>query len=73
MTYNSLDFIQPVFDEAHLELKASLYRGKWCSSDSDSSTSVVVQNGTLFVNNSVSNGSDVIITLPAPGKPPLRS
>lgn len=73
IAYDSLDFLQPAFDKSHAELAASLYGGKWSSSDGNSIASVVVQKGTLFVEKLILNGSDVLATFQAPGKLPLRS
>lgn len=73
IAYDSLDFLQPAFDKAQAELVASLYGGNWSSSDGNSSVSVVVQKGTLFVSNLILNGTDVLATFQVPGKLPLRS
>ena len=73
LAYDALDILQPAFDKAHVELATSLYGGKWASGDGNSSASVVVEKGTLFVDKLVLNGSDVLAMFHAPGRLALRS
>ena len=73
LSYDVFDIMQPAFDRAHAEAVASLYTGKWASKASNSSASVVLAKGTLYIEHLILEGSDVLPLFEASGRLALRS
>ncbi|PSR83958.1 hypothetical protein PHLCEN_2v5562 [Hermanssonia centrifuga] len=73
LAYDAFEIMQPFMDSALATLSRKLYAGKWESSDGNSSASIVVEKGTLYISNLVLNGSDVLPMFNASERVPLRS
>ncbi|OCH88784.1 beta-lactamase/transpeptidase-like protein [Obba rivulosa] len=73
LAYKIFGIFQPAIDAALAQLASDLYSGTWKSQDGDSSAFISVENGTLFMNNLVLNGTDVLPIFGVPGRVALRS
>jgi hypothetical protein len=60
LAYDAFDIFQPVIDTLLSEAVTAMYAGKWRSEDGHSEAVVVVEQGTLWVNQYVLEGVDVI-------------
>jgi hypothetical protein len=73
LAYDAFEIFQPAIDNVLAEMATALYAGSWSSEDGDSSASIVVDRGTLYMERFVSNGTDVLGMFQAPGRLALRS
>ena len=73
LAYDTFEIFQPAIDSVLEEMSRSLYAGSWTSEDGNSSASIVVNKGTLYVERFISNGTDVLGMFHAPGRIALRS
>jgi hypothetical protein len=73
LAYDAFEIFQPAIDSVLAEMATTLYAGSWASEDGDSSASVVVDKGTLYMERFVSNGTDILGMFHAPGRLALRS
>ncbi|PCH33822.1 beta-lactamase/transpeptidase-like protein [Wolfiporia cocos MD-104 SS10] len=70
IAYNIFDIVQPYMDTALAELATLMYAGRWASADGNSTATILVERGTLFVEDFVLNGTDALATL---GHPPIEA
>jgi hypothetical protein len=73
LAYDAFEIFQPAIDSVLAEMATSLYAGSWTSEDGDSSASIVVDKGTLYMERFISNGTDILGMFQAPGRLALRS
>lgn len=73
LAYDAFEIFQPAIDAVLAETATNMYAGKWASDDSQSSASIIVEDGTLYVEQFTSNGTDILGMFHAPGRLALRS
>lgn len=73
LAYDAFEVMQPAFDTALSNLARELYAGTWSCVENNSSASVVVRKGTLYVDRLYLNGSDILEKFHASGNLALRS
>jgi len=71
--YDAFEIFQPAIDGALSELATSLYAGQWSGSDGNNTARIVVEKGTLYLENFTLNGKDILSMFYAPGRLALRS
>lgn len=71
LAYDAFDVFQPAFDKALAELATSLYVGKW-GKGNDTAT-ISLERGTLYIEQLLIEGRDVLANFRAPGRLALRS
>ncbi|KAJ6572103.1 beta-lactamase/transpeptidase-like protein [Mycena capillaripes] len=72
IAYDVFEIFQPAVDNALAELATSMYAGKWVSSDRKSSATVLVDKGTLYIENMFINDTDILSMFNSPHRVPLR-
>jgi len=60
IAYNIFDIVQPYMDGALEELSAMMYVGNWTSADRNSMALIVLEHGTLFMEEFVLNNTDAL-------------
>jgi hypothetical protein len=73
LAYDTFEIFQPAIDGVLAEMSTALYAGSWISEEGNSSASIVVEKGTLYVERFISNGTNVLGMFHAPGRLALRS
>jgi hypothetical protein len=73
LAYDTFEIFQPAIDSVLAEAATALYAGSWTSEDRESSASIVVEKGTLYIEHFISNGTDILEKFHAPGRLALRS
>lgn len=73
IAYNIFELFQPAMDQSLAELAKSMYAGKWVSLDGQSSATVLVHKGTVYIENININGTDVLPMFHSPNRVALRS
>jgi hypothetical protein len=73
IAYDIFELFQPVMDQSLAELAKSMYAGKWASPDGKSSATVLVDKGTLYIENLNINGTDILAMFHSPNRVALRS
>lgn len=73
LAYDTFEIFQPAIDGVLTEMSTQLYAGSWTGDDGNSSASIVVDKGTLYVERLISNGTDVLGMFHASDRVPLRS
>ena len=73
IAYDIFEIMQPGFDAALAELATERYAGDWASADGKSKATISIRKGTLYVDQLVLDGSNVLEMFHSPGALPLRS
>ena len=73
ITYDIFELMQPAFDKALSEQAAKLYSGEWLSADGKSKATISVRKGTLYADEFVLDGSNILDSFHAQGSLALRS
>ncbi|KAJ7840750.1 beta-lactamase/transpeptidase-like protein [Mycena leptocephala] len=73
IAYDVFELFQPAIDQSLAELAKSMYAGKWASPDGKSSATVLVDKGTLYIENLNINGTDILAMFHSPNRVALRS
>lgn len=73
IAYDAFEIFQPAVDKALAEMATSLYAGEWASEDKNSSASIAVSKGTLYIDRLIANGTDILAKFSAPHRVALRS
>ncbi|KAJ7039367.1 beta-lactamase/transpeptidase-like protein [Mycena alexandri] len=73
IAYDIFDIFQPAIDKSLAELVTSVYVGKWASLDKNSSATVLIDRGTLYVDNLFVDGTDILAKFNSPHRVSLRS
>ncbi|KAJ7506556.1 beta-lactamase/transpeptidase-like protein [Mycena galericulata] len=73
IAYDIFEIFQPAIDQSLADLAHAMYAGKWASSDGKSSATVLVDKGTLYIENLNINGTDILPMFNSPHRVALRS
>ena len=78
LAYDTFARVQPGVDAALADMASELYAGEWASVEDDagekpSGARIVVERGTLYIENLALRGVDVLRKFGAPGRLALRS
>jgi hypothetical protein len=73
IAYDIFELFQPAMDRSLAELAKSMYAGKWASPDGQSSATVLVHKGSLYIENMNINGTDILPMFHSPDRVALRS
>jgi hypothetical protein len=73
LAYDIFELFQPAMDQSLAALAKSMYAGKWVSLDGQSSATVLVHKGSLYIENMNINGTDILPMFHSPNRVALRS
>ena len=73
LAYDIFEIMQPGFDAALAEFARQQYAGNWVSEDGKSKAAIAIRKGTLYVDELVLDGSNILEKFHSPGPMALRS
>ena len=74
IAYDAFDIMQPAIDAALADMSMSLYVGKWTSPESERDYAVIsLVSGTLYIEELILDGANVLKNFGASGRLALRS
>ncbi|GBE82561.1 hypothetical protein SCP_0409450 [Sparassis crispa] len=73
LAYTAFEIFQPAMDNVLAEQARALYAGTWTSQDGKSKASIVVDKGTLYIENLLLDDTDILLMFHASERLALRS
>lgn len=72
LAYQAFEIFQPAIDQALADASVARYAGEWFDDGLNSSASIAVSRGTLYIDRFIVNNVDILEKFGPSGRVPLR-